>query len=56
MSAHDNHELRGTVLCVDDEPNILSALKRLLRPHGYEVLVEQDTQAALALLGRGRSE
>jgi response regulator RpfG family c-di-GMP phosphodiesterase len=28
-----------TILCVDDEPNILNALKRLLRPHGYRVLV-----------------
>ena len=28
-----------TILCVDDEPNILSALRRLFRPHGYTVHV-----------------
>ena len=27
-----------TILCVDDEPNILSSLRRLFRPHGYRVL------------------
>jgi response regulator RpfG family c-di-GMP phosphodiesterase len=27
-----------TLLCVDDEPNILNSLRRLLRPHGYRVL------------------
>jgi response regulator RpfG family c-di-GMP phosphodiesterase len=27
-----------TVLCVDDEANILNALRRLLRPHGYNVI------------------
>lgn len=27
-----------TILCVDDEPNILSALRRLLRGKGYQVL------------------
>jgi len=28
-----------TILCVDDEANILSSLRRLFRPHGYKVLV-----------------
>jgi signal transduction histidine kinase len=28
-----------TILCVDDEPNILSALRRLFRPQGYTVRV-----------------
>jgi response regulator RpfG family c-di-GMP phosphodiesterase len=28
----------AVVLCVDDEPNITSALKRLFRPEGYKVL------------------
>ena len=27
------------ILCVDDEPNILSSVRRLLRPHGYQVVV-----------------
>jgi signal transduction histidine kinase len=32
-------EASFTLLCVDDEANILSALRRLFRPHGYKVLV-----------------
>jgi len=39
-----------TILCVDDEPNILSALRRLLRPHGYRVLTADSGAAGLALL------
>lgn len=42
----------ATVLCVDDEPNILSALRRALRPEGWRVLTAGDGQAALELLGR----
>lgn len=33
---------------VDDEPNILNALKRLLRPHGWEVHSYDNVEAALA--------
>jgi len=39
-----------TVLCIDDEANILSSLKRLFRPHGYRVLVADGGPAGLALL------
>lgn len=39
-----------TVLCVDDEANILSALRRLLRPHGFQVIVAESGQAGLNLL------
>jgi len=39
-----------TVLCIDDETNILSSLKRLFRPHGYRVLVADGGPAGLALL------
>ena len=39
-----------TVLCVDDEPNILSALRRLLRPAGYRVLTADSGAAGLAVL------
>ncbi|MFZ3082187.1 HD domain-containing phosphohydrolase [Rhodoferax ferrireducens] len=39
-----------TILCVDDEPNILSALKRLFRGKGWRVLSAEGGQAALALL------
>ena len=39
-----------TVLCVDDEPNILASLRRLFRPVGYRVLVADSGAAGLALL------
>src|SRR5450830_265110 len=39
-----------TLLCVDDEPNILSALKRLFRGKGWQVLSAEGGQTALALL------
>ena len=38
------------VLCVDDEPNILSALRRLLRPSGYRVLVAEGGAEGLELM------
>lgn len=41
-----------TILCVDDEPNILSALRRLFRPCGYKVLTAEGGDAALALLAQ----
>lgn len=41
---------QATVLCVDDEPNILSSLKRLFRPLGYTVLTADSGAAGLALL------
>jgi len=41
-----------TLLCVDDEPNILSALRRLFRPCGYKVLTAEGGDAALALLAQ----
>lgn len=39
-----------TVLCVDDEANILSALRRLFRGKRYRVLTAESGAAALALL------
>ena len=39
-----------TLLCVDDEANILSALKRLFRPHGYTTLTATSGQEGLAVL------
>jgi response regulator RpfG family c-di-GMP phosphodiesterase len=38
------------ILCVDDEPHILSALRRLFRTQGYEVLTAGSAEAGLALL------
>jgi response regulator RpfG family c-di-GMP phosphodiesterase len=40
----------GTILCVDDEPNILSALRRLFRTQGYEVLTGESARAGLEIL------
>lgn len=39
-----------TVLCVDDEANILNALRRLLRPHGYRVITATSGAEGLAIM------
>jgi response regulator RpfG family c-di-GMP phosphodiesterase len=39
-----------TVLCVDDEANILAALRRLLRSQGYAILTADTPMEGLALL------
>ncbi len=39
-----------TLLCVDDEANILSSLRRLFRPHGYKVLVAGGGVEGLEML------
>lgn len=41
---------RHTLLLVDDEPHILSALKRLFHREGYEVLTATSAREALELL------
>ena len=41
-----------TVMCVDDEPNILSALRRLFRSSGYRILLAGDGPQALDMLSR----
>lgn len=38
------------VLCVDDEPEVLDALKRCLRNEPYSVITASDPAAALSLL------
>ncbi len=40
----------ATLLLVDDEPSILSALRRLLRPIGYRIHTAESGRAGLALL------
>lgn len=40
------------ILCVDDEPSILSALKRVFRPQGYTVLLAGSGQEGLDLLAK----
>ena len=41
-----------TLLFVDDEPSILSSLRRLCRPQGYRVLIAESGAAALEILER----
>lgn len=40
----------ATLLFVDDEPGILSALRRLFRPHGYRILIAESGAAGLSIL------
>lgn len=39
-----------TLLCVDDEPNILASLRRLFRASGYRVLTAESGAQGLAIL------
>lgn len=39
-----------TLLFVDDEPGILSALRRLFRPHGYRIFIAESGAAGLQIL------
>lgn len=41
-----------TLLLVDDEPNILTALQRVLRRDGYRILASDDPLEGLAILAR----
>ncbi|WP_374486660.1 HD domain-containing phosphohydrolase [Zoogloea sp.] len=41
-----------TILCVDDEANILSSLRRLFRPHGYTVLTAGGGAEGLEVLAK----
>ncbi len=43
---------QAVLLLVDDEPSILSALRRLLRPLGHKVLLAESGAAALAILAQ----
>lgn len=52
-----NEELReASVMCVDDEPAVLSALRRALRREPYDVITASDATAALDSLGRNPVE
>lgn len=50
MSDAGDASVPCTVLCVDDEPNILSSLRRLFRPCGYRVLVAESGAQGLEVL------
>lgn len=41
-----------TLLFVDDEPGILSSLRRLFRPHGYRILTAESGAAGLEILAQ----
>lgn len=43
-----------TLLFVDDEPNILSSLRRLFRPLGYRVLTAESGEEGLSILAEER--
>lgn len=44
----------ATLLCVDDEPNILSSLRRLFRGQGYRILTADSGAAGLILMQEER--
>lgn len=48
----DNNEITATLLLVDDEPSILSALRRLLRSKGYAIHTAESGKAGLEILER----
>jgi len=47
---------RHTVLCVDDDASVLSALRRVLRAEPFDVLIASNAAHALASLRRNRIE
>ncbi len=50
MNDPQEHPSRERVLVVDDEPHVLSALRRSLHKQGFEVLTAPDVPHALAVL------
>lgn len=42
----------AVILCVDDEPNIINALQRLLRRQNYQILTAESAAAGLRLLAQ----
>ena len=48
----DTHASTATLLLVDDEPGILSSLRRLLRPQGYTLHTAESAAAGLEILER----
>lgn len=47
-----DQEAQATLLLVDDEANILSALQRLFKPHGYRILTAGSGADGLEVMGR----
>jgi len=50
----DELQSQQTVLFVDDEPNILSALKRLFRPQGYQIFTAESGAAGLEIISQNK--
>jgi response regulator RpfG family c-di-GMP phosphodiesterase len=50
MDLDDDVVKPAKILCVDDEPNILSSLRRLFRSKGYQVLIAVSGKAGLKIL------
>jgi two-component system NtrC family response regulator len=46
----DQRNMHGTILVVDDDPLVLSLLRRLLAPLGFDVREAASAESALALL------
>jgi response regulator RpfG family c-di-GMP phosphodiesterase len=42
--------MTATILFVDDEPSILSSLRRLFRPHGYSIFIAESGEQGLQIL------
>jgi len=45
---------KGTILCVDDEPSVLSAIRRALKRRPYKVLLAEGGQQALDTMAQTR--
>ncbi len=56
MTTRNEPLLQSTVLCVDDEPNVLKALERVLRRCGCRVLLAENGGDALDLLEQEQVE
>jgi diguanylate cyclase (GGDEF)-like protein/PAS domain S-box-containing protein len=54
VRTEDAPSTEQTLLLVDDEPNILNALKRLLHREGYRILLATDGATALEVLAAHR--
>jgi CheY-like chemotaxis protein len=53
---HDGRPASGTILVVEDEPAVRSALGRMLIAGGYKVVSAQNGTEALKLLGAGKDD
>lgn len=45
-----NDKMPVRILCVDDDPLTVNLLKRVLEPHGYEVVITTDSAEAMRIV------